>query len=421
VKLEYLAEENRALVFISYFSGIKGMVMSEWAEDKLLVAGTLFRRTYLITSLTTDRRIRHNVTVIRVPSISWKDFCWELSENKLSKFGALSLVLWYPIAATIGRLWDLAFSKISTNSAARWSWGFTAFIAVLFVKIRHPKANVFATGGATGGHVAALLTRLISKRRIFLEFQDPLMGTEMMRSDLNKKLISKLEGIFVSSSTRTVFVTEKAAKGAAERHQKHASKIVRIYPGAWDYSRNHRQTTVKENRHIEFLHLGTLYGARNLDNFFLALDNLRRMGCENSDRVKVKNLGDLYLENTASYLSRIDFEILPPQERSQALQRAVEANVLLLVQHADTRSLETIPYKTYDYMNLKKPIFGIINNPELVSLLDSTSHFLANATAVESIQQTLMKFLTGYDPNENLQKSMESEFPIDRQFAKIFE
>jgi len=398
------------------------MVMSEWAEDKLIVAESLFQRTYLITSIAADNRIRENVTVLKVPSLSWKDFCWELSnKSKLTKCGILSLILWYPISATIGRLWDFVFSKISINSAARWSWAFTAFIAVLFVKVRHPKAVLFATGGATGGHLSALFTRLISKGKIFLEFQDPLIGSEMLRSDLNQKLISKLEGIFISCSTRTVYVTDKAAKAALERHQKYCSKIVRIYPGAWDYSVNQRQALLRVNQHIEFLHLGTLYGERNLDRFFLALDNLRSTGYKHAERVKVKNLGDLYLENKASYLNRPDFEILPSRIRSQALQRAFEADALLLVQHADSRSNETIPYKTYDYLNLKKPIFGIVNNSELEILLDSNSHFLANATSVESIQQILMKFLTYYDLNENLQTPNESAFRIDRQFAKIFE
>ncbi len=395
--------------------------MSEWAEDKILVAGSQFKRTYLITSFAADRRVRRNVTVIRVPSLSWKDFRWELSENRLSKFGILFLILWYPMAATIGRLWDIAFGKISTDSAARWSWGFTAFIAVLFVKIRHPKANVFATGGAAGGHIAALLTRLISKKRIYLEFQDPLMGSEMLRSDLNKKLISKLERIFISCSSRTVFVTKKAARGALERHEKYAAKIISIYPGAWDYIDNHKQTTEKANENIEFLHLGTLYGARNLDNFFLALDNLRSVGCKNADRVQVKNLGDIYLENKAEYLSRLDFELLPPQIRSQSLLRAAEANILLLVQHADTRSHETIPYKTYDYLNLRKPIFGIIDNPELASLIGSGPHILANATSVESIQQNLMRLLNHYNSSAKSETQIQNILQIDKQFAKIFE
>lgn len=395
--------------------------MSEWAEDKMLAAKSLFQKTYLVTSLAADSRIRENVTVIKVPSLSWRDFRWELSNrSKLSKYGIFGLILWYPISATFGRLWDFAFSKISINSAARWSWGFTSFFVVVFVKIRHPKADLLATGGATGGHLAALLARLISRGKIYLEFQDPLMGSEMLRSDFNTKFISKLERLFISSSTRTIFVTERAAKAARERHRGYDSKIVSIYPGAWDYSGNQRQTTTKASHNIEILHLGTLYGTRNLDNFFLALDNLRKIGCKNSERVKVKNLGDIYLENKASYFNREDFEILPSRTRTQALRRAAEADVLLLVQHADRRSNETIPYKTYDYLNLRKPIFGIIDNPELGGLLKSSSHFLANANSVESVEQALLKFLIGYDLYRNMRTSTIGAFPIHEQFAKIF-
>ena len=82
-------------IFVSYFSGIKGMVMSEWAEDKLLVSGSVFQKTYLITSVVSDKRTRDNVRVVRIPSLSWKDFSWELSEYlKTSNTNFTFLILW---------------------------------------------------------------------------------------------------------------------------------------------------------------------------------------------------------------------------------------------------------------------------------------------------------------------------------------
>ena len=93
----------------------------------------------------------------------------------------------------------------------------------------------------------------------------------------------------------------------------------------------------------------------------------------------------------------------------------------MLVQHADTRSNETIPYKTFDYLNLKRPIFGVTNNPELEALLNSSLHFLADANSVESIEQILMRFLNYYDLGEKSEIPTENIFQIDKQFAKIFE
>ena len=414
-------QDSKSLIFVSYFYGIDGMVMSEWVEDKLLVAESQFPKTYLITSFAGKDRTRANVRVFKVPSLSWKDYSWELSEyarNNESKSKVLRI--WYPIAATFGRVWDVAFAKISTNSAARWSWGFTALPVALCIRIINGGSILFATGGATGGHLVGLLTNLITKVPLFLEFQDPLLGSEMVRSNLNSKLISKLEGFFISKSTRTVFVTKRAASASIERHPKFSAKIAHIYPGAWRFPAIQQMQKISENHFIEILHLGTLYGARNLDNLFIALDRLKNSSYKNADRVRVKNLGDIYLENKSDYLMRPDFEILPSRTRTLALQRALDSDALLLVQHADARSSETIPYKTFDYLNLGKPIIGVINNPELEDLLDNDKHFLADATSVESIQSTLEEFFTNFDLIQNYSNHPKSDFNIERQFERIF-
>ena len=398
------------------------MVMSEWAEDKLLVTENLFSTTYLVTSIASRDRNRRNIQVIKVPSLSWHDFSWEIKEyRKNLKRKSIGLILWYLIAASIGRLWDLAFRQVSINSAARWSWAFSALPVTLFLIFRQRGSAIFATGGATGGHLLGLLANFVSKVPLYLEFQDPLMGSEMKRSDSNAKMISKLEGLFIYRSVRTVFVSNKAAQSSAARHPQLKQQITSIYPGAWKFLDSKTNTNVYARPNIEILHLGTLYGARNLDNFFLALDNLREAGIKNANRVCVKNLGDIYLENKSIYFDRSDFELLLPQQRSEALRRALDSDALLLIQHADSRSNETIPYKTFDYLNLKKPIFGVINNPELKVLLNSDSNYLANASSVESIQETLKRFLSEFDLKRKGPATFENDFDINKQFARIFE
>ena len=396
--------------------------MSEWAEDKLLATENLFSTAYLITSIASQDRNRRNIQVIKVPSLSWHDFSWEIEEyRKNSNRKSVGLILWYLIAASIGRLWDLAFRKISINSAARWSWAFSALPVTLFLIFRQCGSVIFATGGATGGHLLGLLANFVSKVPLYLEFQDPLMGSEMKRSDSNAKMISKLERLFIHRSTRTVFVTNKAAQSSEARHPQLEQQITSIYPGAWKFLDPNDFPKTTARNEIEILHLGTLYGARNLDNFFLALDNLRAADYRNSNRVCVKNLGDIYLENKEAYLRRSDFKLLPPEQRLEALRRAAASDALLLMQHADSRSNETIPYKTFDYLNLRKPIIGVINNPELKVLLDSDSNYLADASSVASIQETLKRFLKEIDLKREGSTTLENDFDINKQFARIFE
>ena len=136
---------------------------------------------------------------------------------------------------------------------------------------------------------------------------------------------------------------------------------------------------------FELLHLGTLYGARNLDFLFKAIDELDNL----SVKFKVVNVGAVYCENLPYYLSRDDFEYISTMTRKDALIRASKSSCLLLVQHADSRSEETIPYKTYDYLNIGIPILGLLNNDELTRLLTERGHMVASSLSIKSIKRSL--------------------------------
>ena len=113
---------------------------------------------------------------------------------------------------------------------------------------------------------------------------------------------------------------------------------------------------------------------------------------------KLTNVGAIYLENNEDYLKRPYFTQFTEVERTEALQIAGTADFLLLIQHKDNRSLETIPYKTYDYLNLGMPILGLTNNPELDELIQNHGGMVADATSVLSIQNVLIKIISDSKP-----------------------
>ena len=45
--------------------------------------------------------------------------------------------------------------------------------------------------------------------------------------------------------------------------------------------------------------------------------------------------------------------------RELAHQKAMDSDILLLVQHTDDRSALTIPFKVYDYLNTENLILGL--------------------------------------------------------------
>jgi pimeloyl-ACP methyl ester carboxylesterase len=269
-------------------------------------------------------------------------------------------------------------------------------------------------------YVTCAIVRLTGGR-LFCEFQDPLLGATMTRSSMTRRISARIEAWLARRSTRAVYVTQEAARLARERNPEHARQIVGVYPGAWQFVPPVAPGERGKGEVFEFLHLGTLYGSRNLDLFFEALDALRDEGFELARVVRVVNLGAVYCETAPRYLARSDFQSLDALDRVDALRRARQASCLMLVQHTDERSRETIPYKTYDYLNLRLPVFGLLNSDELSALIESHGGHTAQADDPEAIKAALRHCLNALAETGAERHDVDERLEISRQFLQILE
>jgi hypothetical protein len=115
-----------------------------------------------------------------------------------------------------------------------------------------------------------------------------------------------------------------------------------------------------------------------------------------------------------------DFTELGLADRYASLKTAAHADFLLLVQHSDTRSEETIPYKTYDYLNIGVPVFGLTNNPELDQLIEANDGFSANNGSLTDIKEVLSSALESYQLSKGRTMSRERLLTAT-QFSHILE
>lgn len=389
---------ERPLLFISFFTGIRGNCPAEWADDKIRVLEAAGRETVVLTGMGSHVTNRPFVRYFRVPSLSWNDYKEEVKELKAGgETVPLGMHLFLPFAFVFGNIIDYVLRKVTKGiSAGRWSWLLTALPVALWLRFRFGLRDVFCTGGPTSAHILGGVLVQLSGCRLFCEFQDPLLGATMTRSSMTRRISARIESWLAGRSIRAVYVTHLAARLARERNPEHAQQIVGVYPGAWQFVPPVAKCERSTSEVFEFLHLGTLYGSRNLDLFFDALDALHEEGFELARAVRVVNLGAVYCETASRYLSRPDFQSLDALDRVDALRRARQASCLMLVQHADERSRETIPYKTYDYLNLGLPVFGLLNNDELQALLESCGRHAAQADDLEAIKRTLRECLMAF-------------------------
>jgi glycosyltransferase involved in cell wall biosynthesis len=298
-----------------------------------------------------------------------------------------------------------------------------AFPVALTATVRSKSKVIFTTGGPSSAHFVGLLVKiLVPKSRLYVELQDPFIGTEMGLSARSKKVMEFLEKVLVKHATKVVFVTEVAAERARKRivEPELKNKIEAIYPGSWKFGITPKVRTESDAVSVTFLHVGSLYTSRNLDLLFEAIDNLRSSSFELADGIQIINQGELSVLNADEYRFRSEFREWPVVGRELALKKASQADFLLLIQHSDSRSEETIPYKTYDYLNLGVPIFGLTNNTELDKLIENSGGFVGSSKSIEKTVQALKAALVAHK-NGVVKKFLPNRLDINTQFSRVFD
>lgn len=348
-----------------------GFSPSEWVDEKLTAARQLGHFVVLVTAASSQLKSCDHQKIIKFPSLSDEDFTQE--RNEIQKNGE-TMPSRGLVAAFAGRLFDRIFKALAGNrSDGRWSWALPATLVIWASTLRFRPDVVVATGGPSAAQFAASLATLLpGAKRPVLEFQDPFIGREMGLSDKVLRAMRILNSFMMSRAKKYVVVSRGSLRQVQESYSRHSSKISAIYPYAEprEDSRNSIRPSTSSGR-VELLHAGTLYGTRSLRPLFEALDVGYASGKFSPDQIQVSNLGADYTGTEP----RVDYRELALLPRSAALERARHAQALLLVQHSDDRSLETIPFKLYDYLNLDVPIMVIGRNPEIRELLSDGDFF----------------------------------------------
>ena len=390
-----ISKGPKTVVMVSYESGDFSSCPAEWADDKVDAMLKLGYSVVLVTSLASRVVARDSLKIVRVPSLSWFDYRDETRRRSTSSWRPkLGLRVFGLISLTFGLVFDGIFRLLAGNlSWGRYSWVMTATPVIAWQLLLHKNPLLFATGGPSSAQLSAVVAGSLFSKRPFLEFQDPLVGTQMSMSPLAWKVLRALERFLVRGSQRTYFVTKGAAEDAKHRNSDLAQSISFLYPGAKYFDLPSIESTQTSSPHFELVHMGSLYGSRNLDNLFMALDRLYDKVSDLRGKVRVKNIGNLSVSNRNDYLKRPDFEQVEPMSRESAIGVAAQSNVLLLVQHTDDRSETTIPYKTYDYLNLGMPILGLLRNPELEQLILNQGGVCASNADPSDIERAVREIL----------------------------
>jgi len=413
------------ILFISYFAGVDANCPAEWADDRLRSIESLGERITVLTNYGSKLIGNKNTKIIRTPSLSSDDFSHELNLRGGSK--AINGVGKYFLFALVWIVGDLFkwLTKLLTRggSGGKWSWLICTIPVGVWIGLSFRPHIIYCTGGPPSAYIIGLILSLVNRVPFKVEFQDPLVGKENSKSKFKQKMVRIFERLILSHADLCVYVTKQATLDCQNRNQDLKNKIICNYPGSWDFSLgNYIDNKLREkSATVNILHLGTLYGSRNLDKFFIALDELYCAGNIERGEVMITNLGSVYTNNVAEYLARNDFILLPERQRIDALKIASSTSYLLLVQHDDERSTETIPYKLYDYMNLNIPIILLVKNDEIKDLRPDYSSLSASCSDISQIKSAIYNAVSIYKTfrYEDLKGGNTIRLNINKQVSNI--
>lgn len=395
-------KSNEKILMITYFYGTKGCCPAEWADDKVDAMCKMDKNTILLTSIFSKKNTQSGVKHYRIPSLSIQDLRHEIHEIELENMPMpyIKLILWFPFIITLGWGLDMA-QKIFTsgNGGGKWSWTFPASVAALFLALFHNCKKIFTTGGPASAHLAGVFVSKLTGKVLVCELQDPLTGKDIGRTANSAKMLGRVEEIIMKNTNKVVFVTKSAADYAKSKYHDVKAEIVSIYPGSKFFTKS--KSSENSSTKLRMIHLGTLYSTRNLNTLIQAIDELIFEGKISKDQIEILNLGEIYGEIKEHHLSKSYIKQEGIKPREEAINIASKFMVSLLVQHADSRSEATIPYKTYDYINIGNPILALTNSEELSKLLADNGHISVDVNNMSAIKRILLHIFNDYENIKN--------------------
>jgi hypothetical protein len=380
----------KRILFVTYFAGVEANCPAEWADDRLRAIESLGVHTTVLTNYGSRLNDTKLIKVYKTPSLASDDFYHEVTlkggRNAIRGFGIYILTA---LVFIFGRLLKVMTSFLTRGgSGGKWSWLILATPVGLWLGLTRKLDTIYCTGGPPSAYFVGMIVSWVARVPLTIEFQDPLVGAEINKSSYKQRVVRSVELMLLKNADLCVYVTKKAAEDSRYRN-----------PAAWSFELTEFKKFNSLNRPIEILHLGTLYGSRNLDKFFAGLDSLYAEKKIAKGSIVVTNLGSVYTSNVLEYSVRNDFKLMRERQRVDAMRIAKRADFLLLVQHDDNRSAETIPYKLYDYLNLNIPMILLIKNPEIRDICPKNQILIADCGSEQeikaAIESALVMFTSG--------------------------
>jgi len=298
---------------------------------------------------------------------------------------------------------------------ARVGW---LFSAVKAGKEMINKYNIQAIYSSSPPYTCSLIAKnlkKISDLPWIAGFRDPWTG---FISSPNRWFIpAMIDRHFEKSVFRTADYVECAWEGiikdALNKYPDLDRKKFIHIPNGFD-SDDFPDIEIKSNDKFTLTYTGSMYGRRNPESLFKAIEKLISSGKINHDDIRlifVGRFGDEIHEmfNKASFKDKIEIYGYVPHKKS--VEFILRSDALLLVVDESKESEEIVPGKVYEYIGTRKPILAIAPENSAISnlIIETNTGLVAHQTEIDKISDNFLKFYLAWKQNTQLTKPNESE------------
>ena len=397
------------ILVLSYYVGADTHAASHHIDERLPELQHRGIQFEIISSVCGEkqRQYRHHRTVSALFADQFREVRHALTRTdwgQPAKKVSLSLlsVLWLPL---------YFLEKALLPLRATWSWSITAAI-LGFLRCRKFRPQViYATDSSAAAHLAALWISRWTGTPFISEFHDPIASLPKPNKKLQRKFAAWVERKTSENASKVIYLTKSAARSAQGRFSAQSAKITFIYPGF--RPTGFVSTPPRRSKKRIIAHFGNLNGSRNIDPLVAAVNNCQPR------RWEIHLYGYLSRHvQTAIRDSRHPelFKAHGKVQHGEALRRMLNADVLLLVQHAGAIARETIPSKAHEYLQTGKSILAYTyDNEELSGLLRQYGHYSADrreeSRCIALTQKILMEEFILQQPRNypyNLKQSVDA-------------
>lgn len=268
---------------------------------------------------------------------------------------------------------------------------------------RHTYSLLITRSMWQSSHLVGLIIKILKPRLPWIvSMSDPWTGNPYHQYGwLLNRLNTFLENIVLTKADIIIVPSQAMAEMLKRKYPRKAC-VIKTIPHSFDVSLYGSTTDYRSDEfaNITLRHLGSFYGARQPDNFLLALKQIYLSNPSLRSRLRIQFIGSFEINRLTSLLRALDLtrevQLLGPVKYLESLNLALSADGLIALD-APSRNLSDalfLPSKIIDYLGAGRPIFAAspVGSPT-TEILKKYGHWVTDTVDVDNITSELSKFI----------------------------